>query len=182
MSLAFDRYFASTLKAGSTAALGYTTKLAFLPVLIVATALGTVIFPVIASQFASNDRAGIRRSTTLALRMVSFIVIPCAAGFIALAYPIVQALFERGAFGPASTALCASLVPFACLPLVAYSYNTVLGRANYACQAVRPAVWRRSRRWRSTSGSRRRCCRFWARAGCCFPTGCRAACSSCCRS
>jgi putative peptidoglycan lipid II flippase len=141
MSLAFDRYFASTLKAGSTAALGYTTKLAFLPVLIVATALATVIFPLIASQFASDDRAGMRRSVTLALRMVSFIVIPCAAGFIALAYPIVQALFERGAFGPASTALCASLVPFACLPLIAYSYSTVLGRACYACRAVRPAVW-----------------------------------------
>jgi len=140
INLAFDRYFASTLTAGSTAGLGYTTKLAFLPVLIVATAISTVIFPLIASQFASSDRTGIRRSISLALRMVSFIVIPCAAGLTVLAYPIVQTLFERGAFGPTSTELCASLIPFACLPLLTISYNAVLGRACYACQAVRLAA------------------------------------------
>jgi putative peptidoglycan lipid II flippase len=140
INLAFDRYFASTLSAGSTAGLGYTTKLAFLPIPIVAGAIATVIFPLIARQFASSDRAGIARSISLALRMVSFIVIPCAAGLSVLAYPIVQTLFERGAFNPASTALCASLIPFACVPLIAISYNTVLGRACYACREVRMAV------------------------------------------
>ncbi len=140
INLAFDRYFASTLSAGSTAGLGYTTKLAFLPIPIVAGAIATVTFPLIAGQFASSNRAGIRRSISLALRMVSFIVIPCAAGVSVLAYPIVQTLFERGAFGPASTALCASLIPFACVPLIAISYNTVLGRACYACKEVRLAV------------------------------------------
>ncbi len=137
INTAFDRYFASTLSAGSTAGLGYTTKLAYLPVLIVAGAIATVIFPLVAGQFANSDPAGLRRSISLALRMVGFIVIPCAAGLSALAYPIVQALFERGAFGPASTALCASLIPFACLPLVTISYNTVLGRICYACKKVR---------------------------------------------
>ncbi len=140
INIAFDRYFASALSAGSTAGLGYTTRLAYLPITIVASAIATVTFPLIAGQFASSNRSGIRRSISLALRMVSFIVIPCAAGLSVLAYSIVQTLFERGAFGPASTALCASLVPFACIPLVAVSYNTVLGRACYACKEVRLAV------------------------------------------
>ena len=140
INLAFDRYFASTLSAGSTAGLGYTTKLAFLPTTIVAGTIATVTFPLIAGQFASSNRVGIRRSISLALRMVSFIVIPCAAGLSVLAHPIVQTLFERGAFGPASTALCASLIPFACVPLIAISYNSVLGRACYACKEVRLAV------------------------------------------
>ena len=140
INIAFDRYFASALSAGSTAGLGYTTRLAYLPSTIVAAAIATVTFPLIAGQFASSNRAGIRRSISLAFRMVSFIVIPCAAGLSVLAYPIVQTLFERGAFGAASTALCASLVPFACIPLVAVSYNTVLGRACYACKEVRLAV------------------------------------------
>ena len=140
INIAFDRYFASTLAAGSTAGLNYTTKLTYLPNTIVAAAIATVTFPLIAGQFASSDRAGILRSVTLGLRMVGFIVIPCAAGLSALAYPIVQTLFERGAFGPTSTALCASLVPFACLPLITTSYSTVLGRACYACKEVRWAV------------------------------------------
>jgi putative peptidoglycan lipid II flippase len=140
VNLAFDRYFASTLKAGSTAGLGYTTRLVFLPILVVAGAIGTVIFPLIAGQFATSNRVGIRRSVSLALRMVTFIVIPCAAGLISLAYPIVQTLFERGAFGPASTAFCASLVPFACVPLIAISYNVVMARACYACKEMRLAT------------------------------------------
>ena len=136
----FDRYFASTLHAGSTAAIGYTTKLASLPYLIVAFSIGTVTFPLIAGQFASADLAGVRRSILVALQMVSFITIPSALGLSALAYPIVQTLFQRGAFGPSATALCASLIPFACAPLIALSYGTVLGKACYACKEIRIAV------------------------------------------
>ncbi len=140
INLAFDRYFASTLSEGSTAGMSYATKLAFLPIQIVAAAIATVIFPLIASQFATSNRVGIRRSVSLGLRMVSFIAIPSAAGLSVLAYPIVQTLFERGAFGPGATALCASLVPFACTQLIAISYNTVLVRACYACQEARWTV------------------------------------------
>jgi putative peptidoglycan lipid II flippase len=137
INLAFDRYFASTLSEGSTAGMSYATRLAFLPIQVVAASIATVIFPLIASQFASSNRVGIRRSVSLGLRMVSFIAIPAAAGLSVLAYPIVQTLFERGAFGAAATALCAGLVPFACTQLVAISYNSVLVRACYACQEAR---------------------------------------------
>ncbi len=140
ISLAFDRYFASTLSAGSTASLNYTTKLAFLPVPIIAGAIATVTFPVMAGQFASANHAGLRRSVASGLRMVTFIVVPCAAGLSALAYPIVQTLFERGAFDATATAACAAFIPFACVPLVAVSYNTVLGRAFNACRRVPLAV------------------------------------------
>lgn len=140
INLAFDRYFASTLTAGSTAGLNYSGRLTGLPAQIAVGAIATVIFPLIAGQFASANRAGVRHSVSLALRMISFIVIPCAAGLSVLAYPIVETLFQRGAFGPAATALCAGLIPFACVPLVANSYGMVLGRACYACQKVRWAV------------------------------------------
>jgi putative peptidoglycan lipid II flippase len=140
INLAFDRFFASTLSAGSTAAMGYTAKLAGLPVQIGAGAIATVIFPLIARQVASADRTGIRQSISLALRMVGFIVFPCAAGLIAFGFPIVQTLFERGAFDPGATALCSSLIPFACVQLVANSNVTVLGRACYAFKEVRIAA------------------------------------------
>jgi putative peptidoglycan lipid II flippase len=140
INVGFDRYFASTLSAGSTAGLGYTTKLAFLPLPIASVAIATVIFPLIAAQFATSNRAGMQRSISLALRMVSFITIPCAAGLSVLAYPIVQTLFERGAFGPTATAFCAGLMPFACVPLIMMSYHLMLGRACYACKEVRIAL------------------------------------------
>jgi putative peptidoglycan lipid II flippase len=140
INTAFDRYFASTLSTGSTAGMSYAGRLVNLPIQIVAVAIATVTFPLIASQFASANRAGMRRSISLGLRMVNFIAIPCAAGLSVLAYPVVQTLFERGAFGSEATALCASLLPFACVQLVASSYVVVLGRACYACQEMRWTV------------------------------------------
>jgi putative peptidoglycan lipid II flippase len=140
INLAFDRYFASTLPSGSTASLGYTTKLAFLPVPIIAGAIATVIAPLVAIHYASMNREGMRKNVSLALRMISFIVIPSATGLCVLAYLIVQTLFQRGAFTPAATAECASFVPFACLPLVATSYSTLLSRACYACKEAKLAV------------------------------------------
>jgi putative peptidoglycan lipid II flippase len=140
INLAFDRYFASTLSAGSTAGMNYASKLVNLPIQVVAVAIATVTFPLIASQFANTNRAGMRHSISLGLRMVSFIAIPCAAGLSVLAYPVVQTLFERGAFGAQATALCASLLPFACVQLVASSYVVVLSRACFACQEMRWTV------------------------------------------
>ncbi len=136
INVAFDRYFASTLPSGSTAAMGYTWKLAYMP-LIAAGAVGTVLFPIIAAHFASSNHQGIRRSLSLALGMVSFVAVPSAFGLAILAHPIVQTLFERGAFDAAATTYCSSLVPFACLSLIASSYTAVLARACYACQEVR---------------------------------------------
>jgi putative peptidoglycan lipid II flippase len=140
INLAFDRYFASTLSTGSTAGMSYAGRLVNLPIQIVAVAIATVTFPLIASQFANANRAGMRHSISLGLRMVSFIAIPCAAGLSVLAYPVVQTLFERGAFGPEATSLCASLLPFACVQLIASSYVVVLSRACFACQEVRWTV------------------------------------------
>jgi putative peptidoglycan lipid II flippase len=140
INLAFDRYFASTLKVGSTAAIGYTAKLSQLPIQIVAGAIATVIFPLLAQHFAGGNRAEMRRSISLGIRMLGFVVVPCAVGLAALAYPVISTLFERGAFGPAATAVCVALVPFACIQMVANSYVTVLGRACYACKEARLAV------------------------------------------
>ena len=141
IALAFDRYFASTLSAGSSAGLNYVAKLTALPQQVAVMAIATVVFPLIAGQFAASNQAGIRSSASLALRMVGFIVIPCAAGLCALSHPIVQTLFERGAFDSTATEFCASLIPFAAFSLVANSYAPVLMRACYACQEMRKAVF-----------------------------------------
>jgi putative peptidoglycan lipid II flippase len=140
INVAFDRYFASMLNSGSTAAINYTMKVAMLPTMIVAASVATVTFPLIAGQFANSELAAIRRSVSLGLRMVGLVIIPSAAGLCVLAFPIVRTLFERGAFVPASTALCATLMPFACVQLLAISYGSILARACYACNEIPMAV------------------------------------------
>lgn len=140
IALFFDRYFASTLSPGYMAGMNYATKLVNFPYQIFAAAIATVIFPLLASQFARENRAAAADSVTLGLRLVNFITIPSVCALIVLAYPMVQTLFERGNFGPTSTALCAGLLPYAAVGLVALAANVVLARCAFACKEVSWAV------------------------------------------
>jgi putative peptidoglycan lipid II flippase len=136
----FDRYFASGLSVGSIAGMNYAVKLVGLPQQIFVTAIATVIFPVFAAQFASKNRAAMRRSIATGLKMVIFLTLPSAVGLAMLAQPIVQTLFERGAFTPDATALCAALLPYAALGLVALAANVVLTRYLFASGNVRTPI------------------------------------------
>lgn len=132
-ALFFDRYFASTLTPGYIAGMNYATKLVNFPQQIFAVAIATVIFPLLASQFANSDRHGAGRSISIGLRLVMLIAIPSACALTVLATPIIQTLFERGTFGPTATTLCAHLVPYAAAGLVALAANVVLSRVCFAC-------------------------------------------------
>ncbi len=138
LALFFDRFFASTLAPGYIAGMNYATKLVNFPQQIFAAAIATVIFPLLAAQFARENRRGVARSVVTGLRLVNFITIPAVCALIVLAHPMVQALFERGTFQASATDLTASLLPYAAIGLVALAANVVLTRCCFAC---RETLW-----------------------------------------
>ncbi len=138
LALFFDRFFASTLAPGYIAGMNYATKLVNFPQQIFAAAIATVIFPLLAAQFARENRRGVARSVVTGLRLVNFITIPAACALVILAHPMVQALFERGTFQAGATDLTASLLPYAAAGLIALAANVVLTRCCFAC---RETIW-----------------------------------------
>jgi len=140
IALFFDRFFASGLSEGTIAGMNFAVKVVGFPQQIFVTAIATVIFPLFAGQFAQQNRVAMRRSVATGLQMVIFLTLPSAWGLCMLAGPIVQTLFERGAFTPEATVLCAQLLPFAAVGLVALAANVVLTRCLYACGVVRVAI------------------------------------------
>ena len=138
LALFFDRFFASTLAPGYIAGMNYATKLVNFPQQIFAAAIATVIFPLLAAQFARENRRGVARSVVTGLRLVNFITIPSVCALIVLAHPMVQALFERGTFQAGATDLTAALLPYAAIGLVALAANVVLTRCCFAC---RETLW-----------------------------------------
>jgi putative peptidoglycan lipid II flippase len=140
IALFFDRYFASQMNEGTIAGMNFAVKVVGFPQQLFVTAIATVIFPLFASQFAQKNRPAMRKSVATGLQMVIFLTVPSAWGLCMLAGPIVQTLFERGAFTPQATVLCAQLLPYAAVGLVALAANVVLTRCLYACGAVRVAI------------------------------------------
>jgi putative peptidoglycan lipid II flippase len=137
LALFFDRHFASTLTPGYIAGMNYATKLVGFPQQIFAAAIATVIFPLLASQFAVANRSGIKRSVVMGLRLVNLVTIPSVCALIALGRPIVAALFQRGQFHESATDLCAGLLPYAAIGLVGTAGSIVLTRCCFACKETR---------------------------------------------
>ncbi|MBC5825931.1 MAG: murein biosynthesis integral membrane protein MurJ [Candidatus Eremiobacteraeota bacterium] len=140
VNLLFDKYFASTLEAGNIATMQYATKVVGFPQQLFATAIATVIFPLLAAQFVTDDRKSLRETASTGLRMTALITIPAAAGLIALAQPIISVFFERGAFTTGDVIRTAGAMQFYALGLLGIAGSIVLTRCFFAMRDSRTPV------------------------------------------
>lgn len=108
-----------------------------LPYGIFAVSVMTYLVPRMAEHHVDGDVAAVRNDVSLGLRTVAFIVLPAAAGFIALGRPIIRLLLEHGVFEQRSTALFADTFVLMAVGLGAYAAFQMLMRAFYAMQDTR---------------------------------------------
>jgi putative peptidoglycan lipid II flippase len=105
-----------------------------------AIAVSTAALPSLSREVAQKDLGQFRDTLDHALRMVSFITIPSMVGLIVLGRLILQVFFERGAFGPDSTAMTYQALLFYALGLWAFSGIRVMVSAFYAFQDTKTPV------------------------------------------
>ena len=89
---------------GWASSLNYAFRLVHLPIGLVGVALGTVLLAAGARRSAAADGAGLDDVVRRGLRLNWFLALPAAAGLFVLSEPLVRLIYERGAFGPDSTA------------------------------------------------------------------------------
>lgn len=122
----------SVVGEGAVAALYYANRLVQLPLALFGTATAQASLPLLAEQAAAKDKEAVAQTLRLALRMVSFVVVPASVGLIVLGKPIVTGLFERGAFDQQASLMTSQALACYSLGLLAYSVNKVLTGAFYA--------------------------------------------------
>jgi putative peptidoglycan lipid II flippase len=134
--LLVDRAMATTLAAGSVATLNYAYRLALVVGQVSGLAVSTALFPGMAEQAASDDRAGLRASLAGALRFVWAVGLPASCGLVLLRTPLVQVLFERGAFDRAATAAVSDVLVWYALAVLADAMCQPLWRVVYARRSM----------------------------------------------
>jgi len=131
---------ASFLAAGSISALYYADRLVQFPLGVFGAAVGTVALPSLARLASSGDTPEFKRTLSASLRLTLFICLPATAGLMALAAPMVDVLFGRGAFTPeAAHATTTALVAYA-VGLPAFACVRPLVSAFYALHDTRTPV------------------------------------------
>ncbi|MBC7251130.1 MAG: murein biosynthesis integral membrane protein MurJ [Anaerolineae bacterium] len=131
---------ASQLPAGSLSALNYAFLLMLLPQGIFAQAIATVAFPTFAAQVARDEVVEMRSTLSATLRAILYLTIPASMGLYILRGPVIQLLFQRGAFQASSTSAVAWALQFYVLGLVAHSVVEIVTRAFYAMHDTRTPV------------------------------------------
>jgi len=139
-NVVIDRLLATWVGARAPAALFYSERLIYFPLGIFATAMSTVLLPVLSGQAATTSRAEIRRTLNDALRVLMFLMIPASVGLLALAKPIIQMIFEWRNFTGADTEYTRIALQFYAPGLLVFSLAKILVPAFYAHQDTRTPV------------------------------------------
>jgi putative peptidoglycan lipid II flippase len=104
----------ASLQASAPSWLYYADRVYQLPLGVVGVAIGIVLLPELSRRLRAGDAAGVQSSQNRALEFALFLTIPASVALMVIPQPIVQVLFERGAFEPSDTrATALALAAFA---------------------------------------------------------------------
>ena len=134
LSIIVDRAMASSLAPGSIAALNYGYRVPLIIGQVLGMAVATAFFPALSQQAVSGETAELRATLSLGLKVLILLGLPAMAGLAVLRVPVIQILFQRGAFDQRATAVTATILLFYAGGVFADMLCQPLWRALYALQ------------------------------------------------
>jgi putative peptidoglycan lipid II flippase len=140
INILVSRLFAYTLDDTSVSVLYLASRLMELPLGVFTISVVTVFFPMLARAASVADRDQFANCFNQGLRLILAITIPAGVGLSVLAGPILQLLFEWGAFDPSDVAATVPLLVIYAIGLPLYSVATFATRGLHARKDMRTPV------------------------------------------
>jgi putative peptidoglycan lipid II flippase len=140
LNVVVNTFLASYLAEGSISYLYYADRLLEFPMGVFAIAIATAVLPALSDEAARGDLNGVKETLSFALRLTFLVILPAMVGLIVLRYPILNLLFQRGAFTEHSTEMTAQALFFYALGLVAFAGVRILVPVFYSLQDTRTPV------------------------------------------
>ncbi len=125
---------ATGLDPGSLSAFNYAWLIAQMPQTVLGSAVGTVVFPTLATQYAMRERTALATTATTALRALIVMTVPGAICLWLLAAPVVDVLLRTGAFDERAARTTTLVLAMLSLGLLGHVTLEVVARAYYAQQ------------------------------------------------
>ena len=105
INMLISRMIATSLEEESVSSLYYASRIEELTLGLFAIALSIALFPTLSDLAARKDIEGMKKTLKYSFKLVFLVTFPAMAGLIVLNQPIIQVLFQRGAFDAQSTAM-----------------------------------------------------------------------------
>lgn len=122
---------------GAIGWLNYADRLYQLPLGVVGIAIGVVLLPELSRRLAAGDTEGQKNGFNRATEVCLMLTVPAAVALVVVPVPLIEALFQRGAFGPDDTAATALALAVYGLGLPAFVLQKVLQPLYFAREDTR---------------------------------------------
>ncbi|HMT20939.1 MAG TPA: murein biosynthesis integral membrane protein MurJ [Promineifilum sp.] len=123
---------ASGLPTGATSGYFYAYGLMQFPQTLFGTAIALVVFPTLAELYNAGDREGLKRAAANTLSIIWTLTIPAAAITVLLGKPIIEFIFQGGAFDEQATQLVYTILVVLSIRIVSESTLEIVARLFYA--------------------------------------------------
>jgi putative peptidoglycan lipid II flippase len=130
----------ATNEPGAVSALGYAFRLIYMPIGIFGVSTATAAIPDLARHAAAHAYDDMRSMFSFGVRLMLMFSVPASVGLIVLSVPIVELIFQHGAFGPSDTAKVAAALVFYAPAIAGYSIVKIAGPSFYSLQDSRTPV------------------------------------------
>ena len=127
-----DKSLASTLVEGSISALNYGNRLVQFVLGIFIVSISTVVYPLLSKLSNEENTQLFNKTITTSINTVALLVLPVSAGAITLATPVVQLLFERGAFDSNATQMTVAALVCYSIGIIGFGLRDILGKVFYS--------------------------------------------------
>lgn len=134
----YQRWFGALLGAGAVSRLSYARRLMQVPVAVVGQAIAAAALPTLARLWSERKTDELNRLVLRTMQASLALAVIAAGACFALAYPLVQLVYQHGAFRAADTAEVAGILSLLCFAVPAWISQQIIARAFYA----RADTWR----------------------------------------
>ena len=103
INLLIDTMLASLVSDGAVSWLYYADRVQQLPLGVIGIAIGTALLPTLSRQLQGDDAKTAMHSQNRGIEIALLLTLPAAIALGVMGLPVINVLFERGAFGPEQT-------------------------------------------------------------------------------
>jgi putative peptidoglycan lipid II flippase len=131
----------ASAQEGAISILNYADRINQLPLGVIGIAIGVVLLPELSRTLKAGNHDDAQHLQNRSLEFGLGLTLPAAVGFVLFSGPLVNILYERGAFTPETTALTAAALSAFATGLPAYVLIKVFSPAYFARLDVKSPMW-----------------------------------------
>lgn len=140
INVLIDKMMASGMRVGSISALNYAQKLINVFSGLFANAIGTTLYPQMASLVAENAHQKLEKVLRQSVYVISFMMLPITIGSLFYSETIIACVFQRGKFNVSATQITAVVYNFYAIGLLFVGMRTILSNILYSYGDTKAAM------------------------------------------